>query len=138
MSDERALWDWLRNGMRGRWHAQRHEDRLSAGVPDVSYACGGADGWIELKRIRAFPVLPKTPVRTNLTIQQALWLEARGRAGAGRCFVLVRSPRGVHLFRWSVARCLAAGIDHEGFMNISVASYGSTMDWDDFTRRITQ
>ena len=101
MSSEANLWKWLRDGMGSRWHAQRHEDKYSSGIPDVSYAIDGADGWLELKYLPAWPKRQETPVKIGLSEIQRHWLTCRGRAGAGRCFVLAKIGRGdVLLFRW--------------------------------------
>lgn len=46
---EQKLWDRFRKLFGNRILLQRHEDRLAAGIPDVSYAYNGHFGWIELK-----------------------------------------------------------------------------------------
>lgn len=101
---ERILWNYVRKIMRGRWHAQRHEDGIAAGIPDVSYGIVGADGWIELKVLDAWPT--DAPVRVRITPEQVAWLWARGSAGAGRCFVLLRVADEHFLIRWHKARDL--------------------------------
>lgn len=52
---ERRLVDSVCRLMGLRWHVQRHEDKYSTGIADLSYACKGVDGWLEAK------VLPKWP-----------------------------------------------------------------------------
>jgi len=91
---EQRLWDYLRRGMAGRWDAQRHEDRLAVGVPDLSYGCGGADGWIEMKAASRWPARESTPLRVELRPGQRAWLAARARAGSGRCWILLRVGSG--------------------------------------------
>lgn len=113
MGKESALWRNLRLGMKHRWNAQRHEDRFSEGVPDVSYAIGGRDGWIELKAAPQWPVRPTTPLRVHMTPQQVLWLEQRGRAGNGRCFILLRVDRDYLLLTWHHARAFQEGLTQE-------------------------
>jgi hypothetical protein len=66
----------------------RHEDKVSLGVPDLSYAAHGSGGWVELKRIRA-PLRPGSRLKVrHLTEQQKGFLALRGRFGQG-AFVLV-------------------------------------------------
>jgi len=96
MKREQALWAYLRRGLRGRWHAQRHEDRYAVGLPDVSYALDGVDGWLELKALNYAPA----QVSVGLTAAQSAWLTLRGRAGNGQCFVLVRLGQEHLLFSW--------------------------------------
>lgn len=86
---ERALWLQLSAGMGSLWHAQRHEDRYSVGVPDVSFAMAELAGWIELKSLNR-------PQRhtfdlPQLSTKQRVWMTRRTEcAGVGHCFVLVR------------------------------------------------
>lgn len=91
---EQRLWQYVRKGMAGRWHAQRHEDMLSAGIPDVSYAIDGVDGWIELKAIDRWPARDATPVRVGIRPAQVRWLSLRGQHGHGHCYVLLAVGRG--------------------------------------------
>lgn len=75
----------------GRWHACRHEDSATVGVPDVSYGLDGRNGWIELKSVPRWP--RKAPVRIrDLTVHQVRWLEKRGEAG-GCCWLLLSVGR---------------------------------------------
>ena len=46
---EKNLWRYVRKGMAEHWDATRHEDRVTPGVPDVSFRVGGRNGWLELK-----------------------------------------------------------------------------------------
>ena len=88
---ESTFWQTLSKGMRGRWHAQRHEDVAGVGIPDVSYGLRGADGWLELKVLPDWPVRPSTIVRIHhFTSAQRAWLKLRGSAGGGRCFLFLR------------------------------------------------
>lgn len=70
----------------GRW--KRIEDRLEAGVPDVSYTLlrpYGRQGWLELKLFRDENRCPY-----HFTLEQLMWGEAEEAAGGnwhllGRC-----------------------------------------------------
>lgn len=139
---EQLMWDYLSGVMRGRWDAQRHEDKYSDSIPDVSFARGGVDGWLELKIIPAWPKKANTPINlSHLRPGQVNWLEDRGRAGNGACYLLLAvgpTPSKAEwlLVHWSVVRevydrtitheqlyakatdwCLAAGL-HEMMVTV--------------------
>ena len=87
---EQKQWQYLSTIMAGKWNAQRHEDKYSAGVPDVSYSMNGVDGWIELKTIESWPKNIKTTINIpHLKAGQVNWLEEFGKAGSGRMFLLL-------------------------------------------------
>lgn len=98
---EQQLWKFLSSKMKGKWLAQRHEDRLSQGIPDVSFSIRGVGhGWMELKAIDA--AMPAAPVRIpHLTDLQRAWIMSHGQAGGG-VFVLVSIGEGIYLFDYSV------------------------------------
>lgn len=97
MKPEQRMWGYLSGKMHGMWDAQRHEDRYSEDIPDVSFALTvgnrgivGVDGWIELKTIPAWPASLKTMVNIpHLTSGQVNWMERRGSAGTGSVFMLL-------------------------------------------------
>lgn len=87
---EQKQWDYLSRQMSGLWDAQRHEDRHSPDVPDVSFAMQGIDGWLELKTLAAWPKRSTTQVYLeHLTSGQVNWLERRGSRGSGRVWLLL-------------------------------------------------
>lgn len=95
---ERALWQYMRDHLR---HCdidmQRHEDKLSKGVPDVSYGFHRVNGWIELKYIEQ-PKDPDNLLRCpHFTGTQRRWLMDRGTHG-GHCFVMLQVGREYMLF----------------------------------------
>lgn len=108
MAGEQTLWSYLNGKLRHRWDAQRHEDRYDSGIPDTSYGLDGADGWIELKvgrwPARGGPLRLRHPP----TLEQCLFLENRGRHGAGLCWVLlyVQGPPCYALVHWTQVRRL--------------------------------
>jgi len=86
------IWRDIQRTMRdlqreGRWHACRHEDSVTIGVPDVSYGLDGQNGWIELKSVPDWPIRGAIKIR-DLTYHQVRWLEDRGQAG-GSCWLLM-------------------------------------------------
>lgn len=89
MDSEVALWDDLRRVMGTTWAACRHEDKVTAGVPDASWIINrDSRGWIELK------VLPRIPARDYFKVPklrpaQKVWM--RQRHGRGDlCQVFLR------------------------------------------------
>lgn len=108
---EDALWDRIRDGMATRWHAQRHEDKYSTGIPDVSYGIERiGDGWIELKFLDRYPKYPNKPwdfALDHFTPQQRNWLEMRHRHGTGRVFVMAQfGDTLTAIWAWSSLRSL--------------------------------
>lgn len=87
---------------------QRHEDAYSAGIPDLSFAGRGVDGWIELKAVASWPVRFATPVRLDRDrvkiARQVGWLEQRAAHGAARCFILAKVAGEWLLFREGLRR----------------------------------
>jgi hypothetical protein len=134
MSGEAALWHYLSNGMRGQWNAQRHEDRLTAGIPDVSFALNGVDGWLELKAL----VRAGASVNLGLSNEQAIWLYRRGKIGSGHCFVLARIEKEHLLFQYNVANVLTCPQSMEGLRAMADARWAGSIDFDQFTERITR
>ena len=81
------IWDYLKNGMGNRWHASRHEDMASVGIPDMSYGIGGISGWIEFKSLEKWPIRKSIKIR-DLKIHQVRWMQKRSNYG-GPCHLLV-------------------------------------------------
>ena len=132
---EGSLWEYLREGMRGRWDACRHEDAVTPGVPDVSYGVNGIQGWIELKALKDWPKKEDTAVPLNhLTKFQKLWLKRRGESGAA-CWILLRVNRDYLLFSWQVLDELGEANQFR-LKNIASAKYTGKIDWDDFEKHV--
>lgn len=89
---EALLWDRVSAGMTTRWHAQRHEDKYSKGIADVSYGIARrGDGWIELKFKKRYPADPAAPFDFTLDhfpAEQRNWLSQRAKFGTGRVFLM--------------------------------------------------
>lgn len=102
---EANLWERTRDGMIGRWHAQRHEDKHSKGIPDVSYGIARrGDGWIELKYLDRYPTKPG-PWDFKLdhfTPEQRNWLSSRAKHGTGRVFIMAQfGDRLTAIWQWA-------------------------------------
>jgi hypothetical protein len=86
---ENILWEDLRQAMGAMWDACRHEDEVTEGVPDVSWAIGRTlQGWIELKVLRQVPATEVFRIPL-LRPAQRVWMRRRWERGA-LCQVWVR------------------------------------------------
>jgi hypothetical protein len=81
------------------WNVQAHEDMIEKFIPDLSFGSARQDGWIELKYVNKLPKsLGAIP---HFTHGQQEWLIKRGMKGSGHCYLLVGSPDGHFIWRWS-------------------------------------
>lgn len=112
MARENTLKKYLVKIMGTRWHVQSHEDKHSVGIPDLSFAVDGVNGWIELKHVLiAESKLAGNPIikPAKFTPSQVNWLNKRGKKG-GYCYVLVKvGSEHYYLFHFSVAREIREG-----------------------------
>lgn len=110
MGPESNLWHYVSRGMKGLWHATRHEDRATPGIPDVSFGLdvdasmtGKRQGWIELKRVAVAPkdeyAIMKLPSFTGV---QRRWLKDRDQCG-GSVFMLLQLGKTYFIFNGEVA-----------------------------------
>ena len=133
--NESGMWKTLYLHMRGLWHAQRHEDIYSSGIPDVSYAIDGICGWIELKYIKEWPKRPTTIIRVkHLTKQQRLWLRQRGK----RCdnvFLFLRVNYDWLLFRHTHVNMIGS-LNKEDLFSIAEFHCGRIFDKEKFMKCI--
>lgn len=84
------------------YHWQRHEDKLTPGIPDCSYAYKGTGGWVELKTYDSWPRDPSTPLSfRDLKPQQVNWILRRGRI-QGTVWTLLEVAGDVLLLPWYV------------------------------------
>lgn len=90
MKPEQRMWTALNNAIGPLWHAQRHEDLVAKGLPDVSFGLAQVQGWIELKYLERWPNELRLAVKIrHFTPMQKVWLLVRGRTG-GRCWLLLK------------------------------------------------
>lgn len=76
------------------WHIEWHEDKNRLYIPDVSFGHNGVDGWMEFKYVHKLPTTLGSI--HHYTKGQELWLNRRGRAGSGHCYLVLGMP-GLHL-----------------------------------------
>lgn len=126
MPKEALLW---RNNVR-RLSAfgviERIEDAIKVGVSDCVYCLRWQDepprvGFIELKRLLAWPKRSTTPVRLpHYSNEQVNFLERWGRAGAG-AFLLAQVDEDFMLFSWRDARAVFDGLNGARLIEIAAA-----------------
>lgn len=102
---EVTLRNWVRSLVIGAGgFYQRHEDVLTKGIPDISFAIPlegfghVPSGWIEAKYLDSFPARAATPVDYGLTPEQRVWLRLRDRI-AGDALLLLGVGREVLIYR---------------------------------------
>jgi hypothetical protein len=136
MGSEAALWNTLRKGMQGRWRAQRFEDKLSEGIPDLCYALKGVHGlgFLELKYLPAFPKRDSTIVRIphpkRWKLQRA-WMMRMGD-WSGRVGCLIQVGREYFLFDWSGIAYIGA-VSELGFRSQATCTWQRSIDFDELT-----
>lgn len=130
---ESAFWKWLDMATIGLWDVQRHEDKYSVGIPDISYGSEGVNGWIELKAYNKWPngSLP------HFTSKQANWLTNRGKKG-GLCFILIRVKTTILIFNWRLAHDLRCKVwDECSLKNSALYAWDGSFDRKEFLKIIT-
>jgi hypothetical protein len=119
MSSERQMWATLRQKMGRRWFAERIENRLGKGTPDVAFSICGAHGWLELKHLHAWPPEGHVVKIPHYTPEQKLWLRACGKG----CWLLLKVGKEWILFDHAQAQ-LVGSITREAMM-VSMRMYWS-------------
>ena len=74
------------------WMTQRHEDKISTGIPDISFVSPCSDGWIEMKATTGDRAL-------KIRIAQVNWLCDRSRFAHFSGYMLCRADK-----KWLVAQ----------------------------------
>lgn len=72
------------------WDVESHEDKHKSFIPDLSFAIGGNDGWMEVKWCDRAPDC-LADIR-HYTMGQESWLRKRGARGLGYCYLMVGTP----------------------------------------------
>lgn len=85
------LWQTFRRNVGPYGVVERIESSLKGGVPDVTYAIGGAAGWVELKFLPCWPARETTPVVVrSLKVSQVEFISRWCGRGYGRAFTLLQ------------------------------------------------
>lgn len=108
---EQALWDRLSTVMKGRWRADRVENKILQGMPDVYFGVSAQlHGWIELKVLPTFPKAAKTAVKVpHYTAWQANWHWTHRDVGT-RSWIAVQHEDLLYFFPSRLALALFEGM----------------------------
>ncbi len=133
---EADLWNTLRDGMAGRWHCQRHEDKYSTGIPDVSFGIGRvSDGWIELKYLDKLPrdlrVRPFDFALDHLTPEQRNWMDLRSKFGTGRVFLMLQAGDAYYLWHWPKLSEMLGRVPFNKIDQIAIGVWQRKIPFDD-------
>lgn len=86
---EQRLWDWLRDRLSGRWFAERVENRVMAGTPDVYFSHPHGRGWLELKVVNNWPRTEAGKLKIpHWTQNQRNWMRRHHEHG-GKAWLVV-------------------------------------------------
>lgn len=101
---EQRLWDRLRKAAAGKLHAERIENLVGVGRPDVDTLVGGNFVPIELKQVPGWPKRPSTKVlgRKGLSQEQKNW-HLNWRRWGGSSLIVVGVGNEVFTFNGSTA-----------------------------------
>lgn len=138
MKPEQKMWSQLKNSIGNSWHATRHEDGLSKGIPDVSFGVFGSQGWIELKVISDWPKDRKAIVQVkHFTKEQKSWIYTRGMIG-GRCWLLLKIEKGNQWLLFNHKQALLVGTLDGKDLTQAAKRIWTGVPGDEFLTTITQ
>jgi hypothetical protein len=90
---EQRLWDWLRDRLQGQWFAERVENEVKAGTPDLYFSHAKGRGWIEMKVLEDWPRMDSTRIKIpSWTTQQRHWMQGHHTLG-GHSWLVVGIER---------------------------------------------
>ncbi len=118
---EQKLWDRLSNLMASSWRADRIENKISQGIPDLYFGISTQLlGWIELKAMPEFPKTATTKVKLpHYTAWQANWHWTRRDFGT-RSWIMVQVGDELFTFPARLALALLEGMNTKEFRSAAV------------------
>ena len=119
--DESGFWKYLQKGMGARWKAERVENRLAAGFPDVFFTIDKIHGLVELK------YLPKK--RKTITISH-FTNEQRAFSFRHKTPILIQIEDEYFLFGHDHSLNLGKGQSLECHRSWAVARWEKKIDFD--------
>jgi hypothetical protein len=105
MGSERSFWRTLQKNGKPYWEAERVENPVGPGTPDVYYTINsnGKMGWMELKYVVSFPKRLTTPLKIDhFTPQQRAFIRRHGSIGA-QVHLFIQVGREYFLLEWQDA-----------------------------------
>lgn len=118
---EQKLWDKLSLIMAGSWRADRIENKISQGIPDVYFGVSAQlHGWIELKVLPEFPKAAVSKVKVpHYTAWQANWHWMHRDFGT-RSWIAIQHGDELYVFASRLALALFEGLNGTEFRTSSV------------------
>lgn len=126
--NEAGFWRYLQRGMGSRWKAERVENRLAAGFPDVFYTINGVHGLVELK------YLPEK--KTNVSIR-SLTDDQRSFSFRHGTFILVQIEDEYLLFDYHRCMDLGRGQPLSEHRSWAVGRWEKRLDFDHLARLLS-
>lgn len=115
--------------MGAAWEAQRHEDSLTSGIPDLSYSMN-VNGWIELKYLRSKPAKDDTILKIeHYTPEQRNWLIRHG-SKSGLCWLLLQVESVYMIFDWTKANKVGK-LNYEQHIRLSNKTWIGRIAWSE-------
>jgi len=134
MGSESSLWRAVSKNMQGRWIAERMENLVASGTPDVYFTlvqCGTM-GWLELKHAHEWPKKPKTPLKIkHYTKEQKAFIKRHGYIGAN-IFVLLQVEKEYFLNDWGLALRIGT-LTRDQLKELSLGYWMHRVDYTEFT-----
>jgi hypothetical protein len=115
-------------------HAFAVENPVHPGTPDIAFI----GGWIELKKLDAWPVRPTTKVRLDhYTLQQRAWARVHHHRG-GKSFWLLRVQKEWLLLHGAVAAEAVGTLTREELKGRAILYMSEGFDGDRLLRQIKE
>lgn len=120
--NEAGFWKYLQKGMGARWKAERVENRLAAGFPDVFFTINGTHGLVELKYL---PKKRKTVTISHFTDEQRAFSFRHGTP------ILIQVRDEYYLFASEHCLVLGRGEPWGEFQQKAFARWSGSIHFDD-------
>lgn len=131
MGSESSFWNTIKKNMSKYWVADRVENPIMSGTPDVYYTMKSpfSMGWIELKHAHTWPKRETTILRLDhYTAQQKAFIRRHGSAGANvKLFLQVKTD--YLLFDWESALHVGSMTKRE-LLEICLKSWSRSVDYN--------
>lgn len=124
---EHNLWENIRNKIGHTGHFVRIEFNITPGIPDVSFATHGVEGYMELKHTSQAPTRANTRVfgPDGLRDDQVTWIFKRTRA-KGNVWIVPQIGQEIYLVPGSYCRTFNDMTHHQ--IQKASADYGPAQD----------
>jgi len=131
MGSESSLWKTLYTNMKPFWEAERIENAVGIGVPDV-YATmnSGRMVWIELKHVHYWPKKETTQLKIkHYTPQQRSFIRRHGKKGAN-VYILLQVERDYFLLTWQAALRIGEMVPNDYYNSDDIAYWKNRINYE--------